>query len=135
MTRVCLSLGSNLGDRDRNLREAIRLLEEPRLRLRRASTVRETEPAGGPRQPRYLNMVAEFETEMFPRQLLHRTLSVESQLGRRRLGPNTPRTIDIDIILYGDARMSTPELTIPHPRYRSRRFVLEPLAELGYHIL
>jgi 2-amino-4-hydroxy-6-hydroxymethyldihydropteridine diphosphokinase len=130
LTVVYLSLGSNLGDRERNLDRALRFLEEPRLRLRRRSQIRETEPVGVGSQPKYLNLIAEFDTGLFPLQLLRRCLSVENQLGRRRIGKWTPRTIDIDIIFYGFARMSTPELTIPHPRYRQRRFVLEPLREL-----
>jgi 2-amino-4-hydroxy-6-hydroxymethyldihydropteridine diphosphokinase len=130
LTVVYLSLGSNLGDRERNLNRALELLGDPRLRLRRRSQIRETEPVGVGPQPRYLNMVAEFDTELFPIQLLRRCLSVENQLGRRRIGTRTPRTIDIDLILYGAARIATPELTVPHPRYRQRGFVLEPLREL-----
>jgi len=130
LTVVYLSLGSNLGDRERNLARALKLLEEPRLRLRRQSQIRETDPVGVRAQPKYLNLAAEFDTELFPLQLLRRCLSVETQLGRRRIGTWTPRTIDIDIIFYGAWRISTPELTVPHPRYRQRRFVLEPLLEL-----
>jgi 2-amino-4-hydroxy-6-hydroxymethyldihydropteridine diphosphokinase len=130
LTVVYLSLGSNLGDRERNLNRALELLEDPRLRLRRRSQIRETEPVGIGPQPKYLNMVAEFDTELFPIQLLRRCLSVENQLGRRRMGTWTPRTIDIDIILYGAAFIATPELTVPHPRYQQRSFVLEPLREL-----
>lgn len=131
MTLAYLSLGSNLGDREQNLRRALSLLEEPRLRLRRHSQIRETEPVGVANHPWYLNLAAEFETELLPLQLLHRCLSVESQLGRRRIGTCTPRTIDVDIILYGDVQMATPELTIPHPRYKERRFVLDPLIEIA----
>ena len=130
MTLVWLAIGSNLGDRQTNLRVALEQLQEPRLRLLRTSTTRETESVGAPTKTAYLNLVAEFETEMFPLQLLRHCLSVERQLGRRRLGTNTPRTIDIDIVLMGAIRMATPELTIPHPRYHERRFVLEPLAEI-----
>ena len=131
MTPVWLGFGSNLGDREDNLRAALQHLQEPRLRLRRVSSFRETEAAGGPPQPAYLNQVAQFDSEMFPLQLLRHCLSVECQLGRRRLGPNTPRTIDIDVLLMGAIRVATQELTVPHPRYRQRRFVLEPLAELA----
>ena len=131
MTPVWLGLGSNLGDRDANLRTALERLQEPRLRLIRASSVRETAAAGGPRQPPYLNQVAEFSSDMLPLQLLRHCLSVERQLGRRRHGPNTPRTIDIDVLLFGSARIAARELRVPHPRYCARRFVLEPLAELA----
>jgi 2-amino-4-hydroxy-6-hydroxymethyldihydropteridine diphosphokinase len=130
LTVVYLGLGSNLGDRERNLNRALELLQDPRLRLRRRSQIRETEPVGVGAQPKYLNLVAEFDTELFPIQLLRCCLSVENQLGRRRIGTRTPRTIDIDLILYGAARIATPELTVPHPRYQQRRFVLEPLREL-----
>jgi 2-amino-4-hydroxy-6-hydroxymethyldihydropteridine diphosphokinase len=84
-----------------------------------------------PGQGWFLNMVAEAETELFPLQLLHRIAKVELQLGRRRLTPKGPRTIDIDIILFGSAMVTTPELEIPHPRFRDRRFVLAPLADLA----
>jgi 2-amino-4-hydroxy-6-hydroxymethyldihydropteridine diphosphokinase len=82
-------------------------------------------------QPWFLNQVAEFETSLFPLQLLHRIHRVEKDLGRVRTVVNGPRTVDIDIILYGNTIMQTAELEIPHPRYRERRFVLEPLAELS----
>jgi 2-amino-4-hydroxy-6-hydroxymethyldihydropteridine diphosphokinase len=131
LTVVYLGLGSNLGNRERNLDRALGLLEEPRLRLRRRSQIRETDPEGVGDQPKYLNLVAEFDTELFPLQLLRRCLSVETQLGRRRIGTRTPRTIDIDIIFYGAWRISTPELTVPHPRYTQRKFVLDPLRELA----
>ena len=130
MTLVWLAIGSNLGDRETNLRVALQQLQEPRLRLRRTSTIRKTESVGAPTKTAYLNLVAEFETELFPLQLLRHCLSVECQLGRRRLGANTPRTIDIDLVLMGAIRMQTAELTIPHARYHERRFVLEPLAEM-----
>ena len=131
MTPVWLGLGSNLGDRAANLRAALEQLQEPRLRLMRTSSVRETAAVGGPPQPAYLNQVAEFSSDMFPLQLLRHCLSVERQLGRRRHGAKTPRTIDIDVLLIAAIRMATRELIVPHPRYCQRRFVLEPLAELA----
>ena len=79
----------------------------------------------------FLNLAAEFETELFPKQLLHRIQKIEKNLGRRRTVPNGPRTIDIDILLYGNSVIVTDELEIPHPRYRERRFALAPLAELN----
>jgi 2-amino-4-hydroxy-6-hydroxymethyldihydropteridine diphosphokinase len=90
----------------------------------------ETEPVGLRDQRWFLNLAAEFETELFPRQLLHRIQRIEKQLGRKRIVVNGPRTIDIDILLYGSFVVKTDELEIPHPRYRERRFTLAPLAEL-----
>jgi 2-amino-4-hydroxy-6-hydroxymethyldihydropteridine diphosphokinase len=129
-TLAYLALGSNLGDRAANLQSALQLLDEPRLRLRRQSGIRETAPEGHRFQPAYLNMAAAFETDLFPRQLLHVCMAAEMQLGRRRIGCKTPRTIDIDIIFFGDWIVNTPELTIPHPRWSTRPFVVGPLAEI-----
>jgi 2-amino-4-hydroxy-6-hydroxymethyldihydropteridine diphosphokinase len=128
---VYLSLGSNLGDREQMLRQALERLAAAGLRILRVSSIRETEPVDVLDQPRFLNLVAEAETDLFPRQLLARTQRVELELGRKRLRPKGPRTIDIDILLYGDAVIDSPELTVPHPRMAQRRFVLEPLAELA----
>jgi 2-amino-4-hydroxy-6-hydroxymethyldihydropteridine diphosphokinase len=128
---VYLALGSNVGDREEHLRKALGKLQARDLRLRRASGLYETEPIGLREQCWFLNQVAEFETELFPVQLLQRTQRIEKALGRRRTVVNGPRTIDIDIVLYGSALVKAPELEIPHPRYRERRFVLEPLAELN----
>jgi len=131
---VFIGLGSNVGDRQRMLREALEKLAGPELRLVRTSGLYETEPIGMREQGWFLNLVAEFETELFPRQLLHRMQRVERELGRRRGVPNGPRTIDLDILLYGQTVMRTGELTIPHPRYHERRFVLAPLAELDANL-
>ncbi len=131
MKKVYLGLGSNLGDRDAMLRDALRALESPRLRILRVSPVYETEPMDVPGQHWFLNLVAEAETDLFPLQLLHRTARVEAQLGRRRLAPKGPRSIDIDILLFGNAIVDTAALQIPHPRFRQRRFVLAPLADLA----
>ncbi len=135
MKTAYLSLGSNLGDRRRYLREALRLLESPQLEVSRVSSVYETEAVGATRQPLFLNLVAEIRTLLYPLQLLRRTSSIETRLGRRRLAALAPRTIDIDILLYENVVMSTPRLTIPHPRMAERRFVLEPLAELAPGLL
>ena len=131
MKTVYLGLGSNMGDREAMLQAAVRALESPRLHVRRVSPVYETEPIDVPGQRWFLNLVAEAETDLFPMQLLHRTAKVEVQLGRRRLAPKGPRTIDIDILLFGNAIVMTPALEIPHPRFRERRFVLAPLADLA----
>jgi len=125
-----LGLGSNMGDREAQLRTALEKLEAPDLRLKRTSSLYETEPIGFKDQAWFLNLVGEFETELFPRQLLHRAQHVEREMGRRRIVPNGPRNIDIDVLLYGNAVVKAEELEIPHPRYRERRFTLAPLAEL-----
>ncbi|HEY4084700.1 MAG TPA: 2-amino-4-hydroxy-6-hydroxymethyldihydropteridine diphosphokinase [Bryobacteraceae bacterium] len=131
MTTAWLALGSNLGDREARLREAREQLNAPDLKLLRASSLYETAPMGLADQPWFLNQVAEFETSLLPLQLLHRIHSIENELGRVRTIVNGPRTVDIDIVLYGDTILQSAELEIPHPRYRERRFVLEPLAELN----
>ena len=131
MKIVYLGLGSNVGDREAHLREALDKLQARDLRLRRASSLYETEPVGLRDQRWFLNQVSEFESELFPLQLWQRIRRVENHLGRKRVVVNGPRTIDIDILLYGSALVKTAELEVPHPRYRERRFVLEPLAELN----
>ena len=119
-----------MGDREALLRSALEKLEAGDLRLKRVSGFYETEPVGLREQAWFLNLAAEFETELFPQQLLRRTQRVERELGRKRGLVNGPRTIDVDILLYGDSVVQTAELDIPHPRFRERRFVLAPLAEL-----
>lgn len=99
--------------------------------MRRVSSVYETEPVGVRNQPWFLNVVVEGETELFPVQLLERMQAIEIRLGRRRPAEPSPRTIDIDILLYGDFRIQRLDLTVPHPRLAERRFVLEPLVELA----
>lgn len=130
MTRAYLSLGSNLGDRRGYLLEAVRRLATPEVLLRRLSSVYETEPQDLPDQPWFLNLVAEIDTSLPPRDLLAHLRAIETCLGRVRHTAGGPRTLDIDILLYGDAVVDSPELTLPHPRMAARRFVLEPLAEL-----
>ena len=126
MTVAYVGIGSNLGDREALLREAA-----DAIGARRLSTIVETEPWGYVEQPRFLNAVAELETELEPRKLLELLLAVERRLGRDRSGPRWgPRTIDLDLLLYGRIRLQEPGLEIPHPRLHERLFVLEPLAEL-----
>jgi 2-amino-4-hydroxy-6-hydroxymethyldihydropteridine diphosphokinase len=127
VTVAYVGLGSNLGDREATIRRAAELIG-----ARRLSTIRETEPWGYADQPRFLNAVAELDTALGPRALLDRLLAVERELGRERTGPRYgPRTIDLDLLLYGDETVSEPGLTVPHPRLAERLFVLEPLAELA----
>lgn len=126
-----LSLGSNLGDREGHLQAALDALPAPDLRVLRVSPVYETEPMDVRNQPWFLNLAAEIETSLLPRQLLARTQKIERQLGRRRSIPKGPRTVDIDILYYGSFIVDSPDLEIPHPRIGERRFVLAPLAELA----
>jgi 2-amino-4-hydroxy-6-hydroxymethyldihydropteridine diphosphokinase len=130
--RVFVGLGSNLGDREASLRAALdALAAEPGIAIASVSSFRDTDPVGLTEQPRFLNAVAVLETELAPRAVLERLLAVERGLGRTREGPRFgPRTIDLDLLVYGDARIAEPGLEVPHPRLHERRFVLEPLAEL-----
>ncbi len=131
MTRVFIAVGSNLGDRRSNLEEAGRLLaSSPGIQFVRSSRVHETEPVGGPKQGRYLNAVWEISTQLPAADLLGRLLAIEERLGRVRTVPNAPRTIDLDILFYGNEHIRLPGIEIPHPRLHERLFVLEPLAEL-----
>jgi len=128
---VYLGLGSNVGDREGWLQAAVDLLHSRDLRITRISPAYETEPQGRRNQRWFLNAVAEAETDLFPLQLLRRIAKIEKELGRKRLAENAPRTIDIDILFYGNAVVSTAALEIPHPRLTERRFVLAPLADLA----
>jgi 2-amino-4-hydroxy-6-hydroxymethyldihydropteridine diphosphokinase len=126
-----LSLGSNMGNRAENLRQAILCLKKIGV-VTAASSFYETEPvevAG--QQPWFLNSVVALETELTPQQLVARTLAVELAMGRRRSGLKGPRTVDIDIVLFGDTVVEDDTLKIPHPAMHRRRFVLEPLAEIA----
>jgi 2-amino-4-hydroxy-6-hydroxymethyldihydropteridine diphosphokinase len=127
-----VGLGGNLGDRRSYLERAVELLgRQPGVRVVRVSSFRETDPVGYVEQPRFLNGAVAIETELGARELLERLLAVERALGRERTGPRFgPRTIDLDLLLYGDETIDEPGLTVPHPRLAERRFALEPLAEL-----
>ena len=130
--RAYLGIGANLGEREQTIRRALAALDaEDGVRVVAVSTLRETEPVGYLDQPRFLNGAAAVETELSPVELLERLLAVERGLGRERAGPRYgPRTIDLDLLLYGDEQVDEPGLTVPHPRLAERRFALEPLAEL-----
>jgi 2-amino-4-hydroxy-6-hydroxymethyldihydropteridine diphosphokinase len=128
---VYLSLGSNIGDREGHLRSALEQLNAVGVRVLRVSPVYETEPVDVTGQGWFLNLVVEAGTDLFPLQLLARTMRIERDMGRVRTTPKGPRTIDIDILLYGSSRIKTAGLEIPHPRMAERRFVLEPLADLA----
>ncbi len=131
MKTVYLGLGSNVGDREANLREALERLETDGIRVVRRSSLYETEPQDLRDQPWFLNAVVEVETDLFPLQLLAHIQNVEREMGRRRLTPKGPRNIDIDILFYGRSVIHTPELQTPHPRIAQRRFVLEPFSEIA----
>jgi 2-amino-4-hydroxy-6-hydroxymethyldihydropteridine diphosphokinase len=126
---VYLSLGSNLGNRQENLDRALKLLSE-RMRMGKVSSIYDTEPVGGIEQPRFLNLAVEAFTRLTPEGLLALAKGIEQKMGRYSKS-GEPRVIDIDIILYGDSVLESPELTIPHPRMAERAFVLEPLAEIA----
>jgi 2-amino-4-hydroxy-6-hydroxymethyldihydropteridine diphosphokinase len=130
VTRAYVGVGANLGDREATIRAAIEALPD----VVAVSALRETEPFGVTGQPPYLNGSVALETELAPRELLDRLLAIERSLGRERREPGHvrwgPRTIDLDLLVYGDATVDEPGLTVPHPRLHERRFVLEPLAEL-----
>ena len=129
MTVAYVGLGSNLGNREGTLRRALELLAE-RIVVAKVSSFRVTDPVGVLDQPRFVNAAARVETELSPRDLLDVLLRVERELGRERRERWGPRTIDLDLLLYGDSVVAQPGLAVPHPRLHERRFVLEPLAEL-----
>ncbi len=126
--RVAVGLGSNLGDRARHIAEAVRALAAAGA-LVRVSSMYETAPVGGPKQGKYLNAVAVFDTDLPAHELLDLCLDIEREHGRERRERWGPRTLDIDILLYGDETIEDSDLTVPHPRMTERRFVLEPLVE------
>jgi 2-amino-4-hydroxy-6-hydroxymethyldihydropteridine diphosphokinase len=127
VTVAYVGLGSNLGDREGTIRAAV--AELPGVVA--VSTLRETDPVGVTEQPRFLNGVLELETDLSARELLDALLAVERRLGRERRERWGPRTIDLDLLLYGDEVIDADGLTVPHPRLHERRFVLEPLADLA----
>jgi len=132
--RAFVGLGSNLGDREATIRRAVALLgERSGIDVAAVSTLRETDPVGYEDQPRFLNGVVALDVDLSARGLLDELLAVERELGRDRSAETRwgPRTIDLDLLLYGDETVEAPGLTVPHPRLAERRFVLEPLHELA----
>ena len=126
-----ISLGSNLGDRAVMLERAIAVMNSAGIQVARQSSLYVTEPLDAPGQAWFLNAVVEAETSLLPVQLLHAVLQIERQLGRRRITPHGPRTIDLDILFYGSSVIRSRELEVPHPRLTERRFVLVPLAQIA----
>lgn len=128
---VFLGLGSNLGDRERTIERAVGALAERGFETTRRSSLYLTRPVGGPAQDWFVNLVAQGRTALAPEELMAACLEVERAFGRVRAVRNGPRTLDVDLLLYGDQVRRTERLTLPHPRMHERRFVLVPLAELA----
>ena len=132
---VYLSLGSNVGNREENLRAAIAALPDAGVRVARVSSFYETEPVDFLEQEWFLNCAVEGATEVPALELLLRLRGIETQMGSKKLIAKGPRLIDMDLLLYGSETMDTPELQVPHPRMHLRRFVLVPLAEIAADVL
>ena len=134
---ACIGMGSNLGNRRGTLEGAIAALARTKgIHVQKVSSFHETEPVGGPSgQAMYLNAAAVIETDLDPHELLMALQTIEAQFGRVRSVRWGERTLDLDLLLFGKQIVSTPELTVPHPRMRVRRFVLEPLAEIAPEIV
>ena len=133
VTRAFVGLGSNLGDRETTLHAAVeRLATLPQTKIMRISTFRQTEPVGYLEQPHFLNGAVELETSLSARELLDALLAVEEEFGRDRssVPAQGPRTLDLDLLLYGGEQIAEAGLEVPHPRLHERRFALEPLVEL-----
>ncbi|KIL34977.1 2-amino-4-hydroxy-6-hydroxymethyldihydropteridine pyrophosphokinase [Cohnella kolymensis] len=131
MQEAYVALGANIGDRAASLTEAVRRIADERgLDLRRMSPIYETAPVGFTNQPSFLNMTVCLGTDLEPLELLHRLLGIEQEMGRIREVRWGPRNIDLDLLLYGQVQMETPELTLPHPRMGERAFVLVPLHDI-----
>src|SRR5437667_9736208 len=128
---IYLSVGSNLGDRAKNLRVAIDGLPHAGAAVKKVSSFYETEPVDLREQPWFLNCAVEAETHFDPMTLLRALREIETKMGSKKLVAKGPRLIDIDILLYGSETVNTPELQVPHPRMHLRRFVLVPLAEIA----
>lgn len=133
--RAYLSLGSNLGDRAANIARAIDELGKRGIRVTRQSSLYETEPVEFIDQPWFLNSAIEADTELEPQEVMETALQTEKTMGRERRVPKGPRLIDIDILLYDDLVIHTPELEVPHPRVADRLFVLAPMAEIASNVI
>ena len=135
MSRAYVALGSNLGNREENLRNALKHLQENGVEVVKTSTFIETEPYGVTDQPGFVNAVCQVETELVPLELLRLLLSIEQEMGRVRLRRWGERNIDLDLLLYEDAVLESEELTLPHPDMQNRDFVLIPLAEIAGEVV
>ena len=134
MATAYLGLGSNMGDREQNLAQALGLLSQKML-VEQLSSIYETEPVGCKEQPHFLNAVCRISTDLSPDELLNLAKEIESRMGRLPSFPNAPRPIDIDILFYGEEMIQSQNLTIPHPRLAERAFVLVPLAEIAHDLV
>lgn len=130
MPLVFLGLGSNIGDRKSNIDKAIELLKDEGIEIIKLSKIIETKPQGGPPQPKFLNAAISIRTQLRPRALLRSLKKIEKKMGRSKGARFSPRIIDLDILFYGDLRLKTRNLEIPHPRIWERQFVLRPLRSL-----
>jgi 2-amino-4-hydroxy-6-hydroxymethyldihydropteridine diphosphokinase len=131
MAIVYIGLGSNMGDREKNLADAVsRLSSHPFITTLKQSSVLETEPVDYLEQPRFLNKIIVIETTLAPCELLNQTREIEVKLGRQKTLPKGPRTIDLDILLYDEIILQTVDLTIPHPEIKNRKFIMQHLVEL-----
>ena len=135
MSEAYVALGSNLGDREENLRNALAHLSANDVHVVKVSTFIETEPYGVTDQPGFVNAVCQVETKLEPLELLRLLLSIEQEMGRVRLRRWGERNIDLDLLLYGDACVVSEELTLPHPDMQNRDFVLLPLAEIAGEVV
>jgi 2-amino-4-hydroxy-6-hydroxymethyldihydropteridine diphosphokinase len=135
MVQAFIGLGANLGDPQAQVRGAVEELGRlPRTRLLASSSLYRSAPVGVGPQPDFINAVAKIETQLTARQLLEELLTAEARFGRERPSPGAPRTLDLDLLLYGDEIIAEPGLAIPHPRMHERAFVLLPLAEIAADI-
>lgn len=134
---IYIALGSNLGQREKNITAALTALEHTRgIVVDQVSSLYETNPVGGPEdQPKFINAAARLKTELPPERLLALLLQIEASLGRKRGEPWGPRTIDLDLLLYDDLVISEDGLSVPHPLMHERRFVMEPLAEIAPEVV
>ena len=136
MAVVYLGLGSNLGNRKKNIQSALKCLNQNGVAVKKISTIIETKPVGGPAtQGKFLNAALEVQTTLTPEALRATLKTIEDKLGRVRTVKNGPRTIDIDILLYGARAIKTKNLTIPHPRMLKRSFVIKPLREIAPQVV
>lgn len=135
MAIIYLGLGSNLGNRKDNIRKAVLYLKAHDIKIRKLSTIIETEPVGGPKQRKFFNAVLKGETKLLPEHLLKILKSIEKTMGRKKTVTNGPRPIDIDILLYGKRCIKKRNLIIPHPRMFERDFVIRPLKEIAPHLI
>ncbi|MFA5008747.1 MAG: 2-amino-4-hydroxy-6-hydroxymethyldihydropteridine diphosphokinase [Candidatus Omnitrophota bacterium] len=128
---VFISIGANLGNRQENFSKAVGFLENtPKVKIEKISSIIETKPIGGPPQPDYLNAVIKIKTTLSAKKILKVLQDIENKLGRIRIVKNGPRTIDLDILLYGNKLINEPGLKVPHPRMFEREFVMRPLLEI-----